>query len=219
MPTHPPSSPDTQDKQDDTQNPCRRDFLEMTAIAGAVTGAAACAIPFLQGLLPPESFSEHMPVDLDLSHLTPGEQLVTTWENKPVFIIHRTRDDLITLQEKTLREQLRDPDSQVQQQPAYARNWHRSLSPEYGVYVGICTHLGCVPSYSPPVGDNPEQNKGHYVCPCHGSHFDLAGRAFKNAPAPYNLPVPPYSMISPTHLRLGANPEGETFSFSTIVQI
>lgn len=107
--------------------------------------------------------------------------------------------------------ELRDAQSDALQQPTYARNWHRSLVPEYGVYVGICTHLGCVPAYTAPAAA-PDQT-GRYACPCHGSQFDLAGRVFKGAPAPYNLPVPPHVMPTPTTLRLGENPKGKASTF------
>ncbi|MCG4255805.1 ubiquinol-cytochrome c reductase iron-sulfur subunit [Acetobacter senegalensis] len=201
----------------------RRDFLGMVTTAGAVTGAAACTIPFLESLAPQDSASAHLPVDVDLSKLAPGQQTTVVWQGKPVFILHRTPEDIAKLQDAALTDRLRDGDSHDLQQPAYAKNWHRSLTPEYGVYVGICTHLGCVPSYAPAPGGAPAEAKaapaGGYACPCHGSKFDLAGRVFKGAPAPYNLPVPPYFMPNPTTIRLGENPKGQDFDFSTIVQI
>lgn len=200
------------------QAPGRRDFLGIVTTAGTVTGLAACAVPFVQSLKPQDSASAHLPVDVDISKLTPGQQMTVVWQGKPVFIMRRTPEEIALLQDHALAEKLRDTESTANQQPAYARNWHRSLVPEYGVYVGICTHLGCVPGLNQPTG-NTADTCGGYGCPCHGSKFDLAGRVYKGAPAPYNLPVPPYSMPSPTSIRLGENPKGENFDFSTIEQI
>lgn len=214
--TH-PTDPTTAPGQDESTVPGRRDFLGMVTTAGTVTGLAACAIPFVESLKPQDSAAAHQPVEVDLSKLAPGQQMTTVWQGKPVFILRRTPEELARLQNAALNETLRDAQSEALQQPPYARNWHRSVVPEYGVYVGICTHLGCVPAYMPPT---PAQDQtGFYACPCHGSHFDLAGRVLKGAPAPYNLPVPPYVMPTPTTLRLGENPKGETFDFSTIEQI
>lgn len=195
----------------------RRDFLGMVTTAGTVTGLAACAIPFVASLKPQDSAAAHQPVEIDLSKLAPGQQMTAVWQGKPIFILRRTPEDLAKLQSPTLVNELRDAQSDALQQPTYARNWHRSLVPEYGVYVGICTHLGCVPAYTAPAAA-PDQT-GRYACPCHGSQFDLAGRVFKGAPAPYNLPVPPHVMPTPATLRLGENPKGESFDFSTIEQI
>lgn len=221
-----PMTPETPEPPSTGQDPQRRDFLGMVTTAGVVTGAAACAIPFLQSLTPQESASAHAPVDVDISKLAPGQQTTVVWQGKPVFILRRTPQDMAKLQEATLADTLRDPNSKDHQQPAYAENWHRSLTPEYGVYVGVCTHLGCVPSYAPAVAastpttaEGTATPPGGYACPCHGSKFDLAGRVFKGAPAPYNLPVPPYFMPTPTTIRLGENPKGQDFDFSTIVQI
>ncbi|KXV59603.1 ubiquinol-cytochrome C reductase [Acetobacter tropicalis] len=223
MENTPPTPQDTPETDTPEQAPGRRDFLGMVTIAGTVTGVAACSIPFVESLTPQDSASAHLPVDVDLSKLAPGQQTTVVWQGKPVFILHRTPEDIAKLQDATLTDRLRDGDSHDLQQPAYAKNWHRSLTPEYGVYVGICTHLGCVPSYAPAPGGTPPDAKttpaGGYACPCHGSKFDLAGRVFKGAPAPYNLPVPPYFMPTPTTIRLGENPKGQDFDFSTIVQI
>ena len=102
------------------------------------------------------------------------------------------------------------------QQPPYAKNWHRSVKPEYGVLVGICTHLGCIPGFDPlPNATQPAANwLGGYFCPCHGSKYDLAGRVFRNVPAPYNLPVPPYHFVNDTMIRIGENPPGVDFDFA-----
>jgi ubiquinol-cytochrome c reductase iron-sulfur subunit len=113
---------------------------------------------------------------------------------------------------------LSDPDSDVTQQPPYAKNWSRSVNPKYAVLIGICTHLGCIPQFRPEV-DASTAWPGGYFCPCHGSKYDLAGRVYKGVPAPYNLPVPPYRFTTETSLRIGENPPGSTFDFSTIVQM
>ena len=118
-------------------------------------------------------------------------------------------------------DQLADPQSRQRQQPPYADNWHRSVKPEYGVLVGICTHLGCIPNFGPlPNSTQPAANwLGGYFCPCHGSKYDLAGRVFRGVPAPYNLPVPPYHFVNETTIRIGENPPGTNFDFSSILQI
>ncbi len=198
----------------------RRNFLGLVTTATAVAGAGACLWPFLQSLAPRDSAAAHLPVDVDISALPPGQQIVVTWQGKPVFITHRTPEALAVLQDAAQTARLRDGPSHDTQQPPYATNWHRSLDPRYGVVVGICTHLGCVPAYKPlPEGKGEASWPGGYACPCHGSKFDLAGRVFRGAPAPYNLPVPPYSMPSPTVIRLGENPVGQDFDFSSILQL
>ncbi|MFT9165059.1 MAG: ubiquinol-cytochrome c reductase iron-sulfur subunit [Komagataeibacter saccharivorans] len=200
----------------------RRNFLGLVTATTAAAGVGACLWPFLQSLAPRDGAAAHLPVDVDVSALPPGQQIVVTWQGRPVFITHRTPEALSALQDAALTGRLRDGQSQAGQQPPYAANWHRSLDPRYGVVVGICTHLGCGPP-TPPLPDGPGQGEGNwpggYACPCHGSRFDLAGRVFRGAPAPYNLPVPPYSMPSPTLIRLGENPAGQDFDFSSILQL
>lgn len=147
--THP--ADDTQPTGQEQDNAAgRRDFLGMVTTAGTVTGLAACAIPFVASLKPQDSAAAHLPVEIDLSKLAPGQQMTAVWQGKPIFILRRTPEDLAKLQSPHLVDQLRDAGSDALQQPTYARNWHRSLVPEYGVYVGICTHLGCVPAYTAP---------------------------------------------------------------------
>mgnify|MGYP003362538137 CR=1 FL=1 len=198
----------------------RRNFLGLVTAATAAAGAGACLWPFLQSLAPRDSAAAHLPVDVDVSALPPGQQIVVTWQGRPVFITHRTPEALAVLQDAAQAARLRDGPSHDNQQPPYATNWHRSLDPRYGGGVGICTHLGCVPAYKPlPEGKGEAGWPGGYACPCHGSKFDLAGRVFRGAPAPYNLPVPPYSMPTPTVIRLGENPAGQDFDFSSILQL
>ncbi len=153
------------------------------------------------------------PVDLDLSKVAPGQQIVVRWRSRPIFVINRPAKALDALKSQGLQDRLADPQSQENQQPPYAKNWHRSAKPEYGVLVGICTHLGCIPMFYPqpnatrPAADWP----GGYFCPCHGSKYDLAGRVFSGVPAPYNLPVPPYYFVNDTADPHRREPQGRHF--------
>ena len=206
---------------DDTPEPVRRDFLSLVTVATAGLGACAFSWPFLDSLgrraAPDEAGAA---VDVDLSPLAPGGQMVVVWRGMPVFVVRRTADALHRLQ-ATQPQRLRDPDSTERQQPAYAANWHRSISPEFGVMVGICTHLGCVPRFRPVPEPAPGAAgwPGGYACPCHGSRFDLAGRVFVGAPAQYNLPVPPYRLTGASGLRIGTDPDGPAFDFAGIRKI
>ncbi|NLI27397.1 MAG: ubiquinol-cytochrome c reductase iron-sulfur subunit [Acetobacter sp.] len=194
----------------------RRDVLTVVTITTAVAGGCALAWPFLETLTPPDDTAAHAPVDVDLTAIAPGQQITVMWRGSPVFITNRPPEALAKLKSPELVSKLRDPDSLIVQQPPYATNWHRSLKPEYSVLVGVCTHLGCIPTM---IGGSGDPAVRTFLCPCHGSKFDLAGRVFKGVPAPYNLPVPPHRMLSDTMLRIGENPEGEHFDFSSIVQI
>ncbi len=202
--------------EDGPASPPRRDIL--TLVTGATVAAGACALawPFLDSLIPPENAAAHAPVDVDLSPIAPGQQIVVVWRGSPVFITRRTPESLERLKSPALTSRLRDPESKILQQPPYATNWHRSLVPEYGLLVGVCTHLGCVPTYGAGSADPAQRG---YACPCHGSKFDLAGRVFAGVPAPYNLPVPPHRMLTPDRVRIGENPAGQSFDFGNIVQI
>lgn len=185
-------------------------------------GLAAALVPFIAQMNPDAStLAAGGPVDFDVSKMAPGQQVMVRWRSRPVFIVRRPAAALRTLQDPTLVGQLADPDSQQDQQPPYADNWHRSVKPEYAVLVGICTHLGCIPGFFPqPSPSQPAANwVGGYFCPCHGSKYDLAGRVFKGVPAPYNLPVPPYHFVSDTMIRIGANPPGVAWDFDAIAQI
>ncbi len=202
--------------------PTRRDFLYIaTASVGAV-GVAASVIPLIDQMNPDAgTLAAGGPVDLDLSKVAPGQQVAVRWRSRPVFVTNRPANVLDALNSQALQDRLADPQSQQNQQPPYAKNWHRSVKPEYGVLVGICTHLGCIPMFYPqanasqPAPDWP----GGYFCPCHGSKYDLAGRVFSGVPAPYNLPVPPYRFLSDTQIRIGENPPGTSFDFASIRQI
>jgi ubiquinol-cytochrome c reductase iron-sulfur subunit len=202
--------------------PTRRDFLYIaTATVGAV-GGATTLIPLVDQMNPDAStLAAGAPVDLDLSKVEPGQQVVARWQDRPIFVVHRSPQILQTLQDPKLLAELADPQSSERQQPSYAGNWHRSIKPEYGVLVGICTHLGCIPKFdSLPNATEPAANwLGGYFCPCHGSKYDLAGRVFRDVPAPYNLPVPPYRFVNDTTIRIGENPPDSSFDFSSIREL
>ncbi|MBS0371257.1 MAG: ubiquinol-cytochrome c reductase iron-sulfur subunit [Proteobacteria bacterium] len=188
------------------RDPSRRTLLIATAGAGGALAVAAAA-PFVATLTPSErAMAAGAPVEVDIDKLAPGELMVVEWRGKPVWILRRTPDMLAAL--ARAEPQLADPQSGVaSQQPDYARNAHRSRNPEIFVAVGICTHLGCSPSSAFQAG-NPALGAdwpGGFLCPCHGSTFDLAGRVFKNKPAPTNLEIPPYKYLSDTRLLIGAD--------------
>lgn len=203
-------------------HPSRRDFLYIaTGVVGAI-GAAASLVPLISQMNPDAStLAAGGPVELDLKSIAPGQQVVIQWRSRPIFVTHRTPDILQKLQEPALLSLLADPQSSELQQPPYAANWHRSIKPEFGILVGICTHLGCIPEFEPqPNPTSPVANwPGGYFCPCHGSRYDLAGRVFQGVPAPYNLPVPPHHFLTDTKIRVGENPQDSNFDFSSIRQI
>lgn len=190
----------------DGVNPGRRRFLTAaTTVVGAV-GVGAVAIPFVSSMLPSaRAQAAGAPVEVDVSKLEPGAMMTVEWRGKPVWIVHRTEQNLDDL--KTLEGRLRDPSSSEhpEQQPEYAQNAFRSIKPEYAVLVGICTHLGCSPTYRPELApaDLGKDWRGGFFCPCHGSRFDLAGRVYQGVPAPTNLEVPPYAFLSENVIRVG----------------
>ena len=199
----------------------RRDFLTLLALAGAAVGGGAIVWPFIDSMQPAaDTLAAGEPIDVDVSKIAPGQQIVVVWRGKPIFVLHRTPEALASLQNPKVIAVLSDPNSHVLQQPPYAVNWHRSVNPAIAVMVGICTHLGCVPAIYPNAGNDPVPNwPGGYLCPCHGSKYDLAGRVYSGVPAPYNLPVPPHRMVSGSMVRVGENPEGQTFDLNSIVQV
>jgi len=204
------------------EQPSRRDFLYIATGTVAAVGAAAALVPVVSQMNPDAStLAAGGPVDLDISKIEPGQQVVVRWRERPIFVFHRTPETLKTLQDKQLLSELADPNSQQVQQAPYAANWHRSIKPEFGVLVGICTHLGCIPLFYPqPNATTPVADwLGGYFCPCHGSKYDAAGRVFSGVPAPYNLPVPPYSFVGNTTIRIGENPSGSTWDFGSIRQL
>jgi ubiquinol-cytochrome c reductase iron-sulfur subunit len=185
----------------------RRTWIAITCGAGAI-GAGAAAVPFVASFAPSErARAAGAPVEVDISGLAPGQKLTVEWRGKPVWIVRRTPEQVAAL--KALDGQLADPNSQrdpAALTPEYARNTHRSIRPEYFVGVGICSHLGCSPidRFAPGAQPSlPDDWAGGFLCPCHGSTFDLAGRVFKNKPAPDNLEVPPHAYVSDTVLLIG----------------
>jgi len=205
----------------DSHEGTRRDFLILAASALGAVGAGAVAVPLISSMEPArDTIAAGAPVDIDVSHIQPGQQIVLLWRSKQIFILHRTEEELQKLQDAQALSVLRDPDSVAQQQAGYAKNWHRSIKPEYLVLIGICTHLGCIPGFFPaPGGELGADWRGGYFCPCHGSRYDLAGRVFQGVPAPLNLPVPPYTYVSDTVIRIGENPQGFAFDLNSIEQL
>ncbi len=187
-------------------DPGRRNLIIGTCVAsGAV--AAAAAWPFLDSWSPSERAKAlGAPVTADIATLEVGQQMTVAWRGKPVWIIRRSKEMLADLSK--VRPFLLDPDSKVANQPAYATNPTRSIKPEYFVVIGICTHLGCSPTDKFAVGELGPDWEGGFLCPCHGSKFDLAGRVFKNMPAPDNLVVPPYKFVSDTSVLIGEDTQG-----------
>lgn len=184
----------------------RRTWIAITCGAGAV-GGVAVAVPFVSTFAPSErARAAGAPVQVDVSAIQPGEKLTVEWRGKPVWVVRRTKEQLDAL--KALDAQLADPNSARTQYPTpdYAKNTWRSIKPEFFVGVGICTHLGCSPNdkfQTGPQPSLPDDWKGGFFCPCHGSTFDMAGRVFKDKPAPDNLEVPPHMYLSDTVLLIG----------------
>ena len=185
----------------------KRTWIITSACAGAV-GGVATAVPFVSTFQPSErAKAAGAAVEVDISALKPEEKVTVEWRGKPVWIIKRTPEQLAELPK--LDSQLADPKSERKPSeltPEYARNEWRSIKPEILVAVGICTHLGCSPTdkFTPGAQPSlPDDWKGGFLCPCHGSTFDMAGRVFKNKPAPDNLEVPPHMYLSETKLLIG----------------
>lgn len=184
----------------------KRTWLIATSCVGAV-GGVSVAVPFVSTFAPSErAKAAGAPVEADISALKPGEKMTVEWRGKPVWIVRRTPEQLAELPKNDA--ELADPKSERKAFPipVYANNEHRSLKPEYLVVVGICSHLGCSPSDKFQTGAQaslPDNWPGGFLCPCHGSTFDLAGRVYKNKPAPDNLEVPPYMFLSDTRLLIG----------------
>ena len=185
----------------------KRNWMVATAAVGGI-GAVAVAVPFVSTFQPSErAKAAGAAVEVDISAVKPGEKITVEWRGKPVWIIKRTPEQLATLPK--LDGMLADPKSERKQDeltPVYARNEGRSIKPETLVVVGICTHLGCSPSDKFQTGAQPsvpDDWAGGFLCPCHGSTFDMAGRVYKNKPAPDNLEVPPHMYLSDTRLLIG----------------
>lgn len=191
-------------------DPSKRRFLtKATTVVGGV-GAAVATIPFLASMFPSErAQAAGAPIEVDISKLKTGQLIKAKWRGKPVWIVRRSQQAIDTLLAETAR--LSDPYSKVgEQQPDYCQNPLRSLREDIVVLVGICTHLGCSPTFRPEIApsDLGPDWQGGYFCPCHGSRFDLAGRVYKSMPAPTNLIVPPYYFIDDNRIVVGEHMEG-----------
>ena len=191
----------------------KRRFLTTAAsvvVGGA--GAAAAAVPFVSSMLPSaKAKAAGAPVVIDISKLEFGQQIIVEWRKKPVWILRRSEESIQEL--SSITDSLLDPDSaNTSQQPDYCKNPARSIKDEFLVLVGVCTHLGCSPTYVPKVEAESrnlgDEWKGGFFCPCHGSKFDLAGRVYKGVPAPKNLAVPPYQFIGDNRILIGDDSQG-----------
>ncbi len=186
----------------------RRLIIATAAVGGA--GAAVAVVPFVSSMLPSErAKAAGAPVEVDVSNLAPGQMITVEWRGKPVWIFNRNQEMLDTLAK--LEEAVADPKSDSKQQPEYCKNPTRSIKPNLLVAVGICTHLGCSPTSKFKKGVEegmPADWLGGFICPCHGSTFDFAGRVFRNKPAPSNLEVPPHTYLSATRILIGEDRKG-----------
>ena len=185
----------------------KRTWIIASGCVGAV-GAGFVAVPFISSFQPSErARAAGAPVEVDISSIKPGEKLTVEWRGKPVWVVRRTSEQLAELPK--VDKLLADPNSQrtnFASTPKYAQNDWRSIKPEFLVVVGICSHLGCSPSdkFTPgPQPSLPDNWEGGFLCPCHGSTFDLAGRVYKDKPAPDNLEVPPYTYLTDSRLLIG----------------
>ena len=193
----------------DGVNTGRRKFLTAATSAVGVAGAVGVAVPFLGSWNPSaKAKAAGAPVKADIGKLEPGQMIVVEWRGKPVYVMHRTPEQVADLPK--LDGTLKDPMSEISEQPAYISGQARSLRPEILVIVGLCTHLGCAPKFRPEVGAadlGGDDWLGGFFCPCHGSKFDLAGRVYSGVPASTNLVVPPYSFEGDNVLVIGVDTE------------
>jgi ubiquinol-cytochrome c reductase iron-sulfur subunit len=187
----------------------RRFLITATSVAGGIA-SVAWATPFIMSMMPSErAKAAGAPVEIDISKLEPGMLLMVEWRGKVVWVLSRTSEMLATLPK--LDSKLADPNSEKDQQPEYAKNEARSIRPEILVTTGVCTHLGCSPVFRKEIApeDLGPDWLGGFFCPCHGSKFDLAGRVYKNVPAPTNLVIPPHTYLSENVLLIGAESKEE----------
>ncbi len=190
----------------------RRRFLTVATSVVGGAGVIAAAVPFIESWAPSaRAKAAGAPVVADISKIESGQMVKYGWRGVPVFVVNRTKAQVATLSTPDVENRLKDPKcQQTSQQPAYAKNVHRSIKPEWLVMIGICTHLGCVPDY---VGDikpepfDPDWKSG-FFCPCHKSRYDIAGRVYQGVPAPLNMVIPPYHFMDDTHVQIGVDPKG-----------
>ncbi|MBN8778035.1 MAG: ubiquinol-cytochrome c reductase iron-sulfur subunit [Thiobacillus sp. SCN 63-374] len=187
----------------------KRKFLIAATSAVGGVAVAGVAVPLVMSMLPSaRAKAAGAPVEVDISKIEPGMLLTAEWRGKPVWVVNRTKEMLDLLGKHN--DKLVDPNSEQPQQPVYCKNATRSIKPEFLVAVGICTHLGCSPTYRKEVGaeDLGADWPGGFLCPCHGSRFDLAARVFKNVPAPTNLVIPPHQYLSAGKIQIGVDAKG-----------
>ncbi len=186
----------------------RRFLTTLTSVAGTV-GAVGVAYPLLASMAPSaRALAAGAPIEVDISKLEPGAMIVELWRKQPIWILRRTKENLVDLAK--VADFLSDPESTKSKQPDYAKNTYRSTKgkEEILVMIGLCTHLGCSPKHRPELGVAELGGNawlGGFFCPCHGSRFDLAGRVYKGSPAPINMPIPPYKFINDTTILIGAD--------------
>ncbi|MEQ1558719.1 MAG: ubiquinol-cytochrome c reductase iron-sulfur subunit [Methyloglobulus sp.] len=187
----------------------KRQFLTSALTVVGAVGTGYLAVPFLAQMQPSvKTMAAGAPVQVDISKMESGQLLRVAWRGKPVWVLNRTPAALETL--KSLDSQLSDPLSNDSIQPANSKNPVRSIKPEIFVTLGLCTHLGCSPTFRPEIAPNdlgPDW-KGGFFCPCHGSRFDLAGRVYSGVPAPTNLEIPPYEYLTDTLILIGDEGKG-----------
>ena len=190
-------------------NTTRRRFLTAATSAVGVAGVVGIAVPFVGSWNPSaKAKAAGAPVKADISKIEPGQMVVVEWRGKPVYVLRRTDEQVASLSQ--LDGKLKDPASEISDQPTYVDQTNRAIKPEIMVFVGLCTHLGCAPKFRPEVGAADLGGKdwlGGFFCPCHGSKFDLAGRVYAGVPASTNLIVPPYSFEDDTTLVIGVDKE------------
>lgn len=185
----------------------RRCFLRRATTAVGGIGLAAASVPFFSYWMPSaDTEAAGEPIKIDISGMKPRDQLTVPWRSMPIWVIYRDQSMLDTLDK--MNETIRDPYSEQDQQPAYCKNIHRSIKTEFFVAIGICTHLGCVPTFRPDEHSVAPDWLGGFYCPCHGSKYDLAGRVFKDVPAPLNLKIPRHMYTSATEILIGQDEFG-----------
>jgi len=192
----------------DGVNTGRRRFLAAATTVVGAAGAVGVAVPFVGSWNPSaKAKAAGAPVKADVSKIDPGQMIVVEWRGKPVYIVRRTKEALEAIKKIDSLDELKDPNSEKSIQPKYIKGDFRSIKEEFLVLLGVCTHLGCAPKYRPEVGSVSHDWLGGFFCPCHGSKFDLAGRVFKNVPAPTNLEVPAYRYLSDSVIEIGVDQE------------
>ncbi len=189
-------------------NKSKRQFLTSALTVVGAVGTGFIAVPFLSQMQPSaKAMAAGAPVDIDITKMEPGQLIRVAWRGKPVWALNRTPEVLETL--STLNDQLADPLSNESLQPEYCKNEFRAIKPEVFITVGLCTHLGCSPTFRPEIAppDLGDNWKGGFFCPCHGSWFDLAGRVYQGVPAPTNLEIPPHKYVTETLITVGEDNE------------